>query len=100
MIAQTLFSFKLETTREKLTAHGGLAEVKGNGIRYVLRRNPQRSQEIGKSREDTLQSLGKDVDKHNKYLAEHVKAKVTAALREKTKRLNISNLIPVNQLRD
>jgi hypothetical protein len=25
MIAQTLFPFKIETTREKLTAHGGLA---------------------------------------------------------------------------
>ncbi len=74
----------------------GLAEVKGNGIRYVLRRNPQRAQEIRKSREDKLQSLAKDVDKHNKYLAEHVKAKVAAALREQTKRLNISRWVTVS----
>jgi hypothetical protein len=39
MIAQTLFSFKLETTREKLTAHGGLALMAefnhGIGIREL-----------------------------------------------------------------
>jgi hypothetical protein len=39
MIAQTLFSFKLDTTREKLTAHGGLALMAefnhGIGIREL-----------------------------------------------------------------
>ncbi|MBF0515606.1 MAG: hypothetical protein HQK97_00620 [Nitrospirae bacterium] len=35
----------------------GLAEVKSDSIRYILRRNPQRAQEIRKSREDKLESL-------------------------------------------
>jgi Transposase len=77
----------------------GLAEVKGNGIRYVLRRNPQRAQEIRKSREDRLQSLGKDVEKQNKYLSEHAKAKVMTALiklQEKAKHLNLSKWVTVS----
>jgi Transposase len=77
----------------------GLAEVKSDSIRYILRRNPQRAQEIRKSREDKLQSLARDVEKHNEYLSEHVKAKVTTAIRklqEKTKRLNISRWVTVS----
>ena len=77
----------------------GLAEVKSDSIRYILRRNPQRAQEIRKSREDKLESLARDVEKHNKYLAEHVKAKVTTAmtkLQEKSKRLNISKWVTLS----
>ncbi|WP_236861777.1 IS1634 family transposase, partial [Candidatus Magnetominusculus xianensis] len=49
----------------------GLAEVTGDGVRYVLRRNPQRAEEIRKSREDKLQSLSGDIERQNKYLAGH-----------------------------
>jgi hypothetical protein len=77
----------------------GLAEVKGDGIRYVLRRNPQRAEEIRKSREDKLYSLHRDIEKQNKYLTQHTKARVTTAitkLQEKTKRLSISKWVTLS----
>ena len=59
----------------------GLAEVKTDaGIRYVLRRNPIRAEEIRKSREDKLEVLRKALDIQNTYLNEHPRAKVEVAL--------------------
>jgi len=47
----------------------GLAEVQATeGLRYVLRRNPVRAEEIRKSRQDKLMSLRKEIDKENAYL--------------------------------
>jgi transposase len=61
----------------------GLAEVQTNeGLRYVLRRNPVRAEEIKKSREDKLLSLRQTVDKQNNYLMEHKQAKVATALNQ------------------
>jgi hypothetical protein len=46
-----------------------LAEVKSiDGIRYVLRRNPARAEEIQKAREDKLKALMKNLNVQNKYL--------------------------------
>src|SRR3990172_4748183 len=60
----------------------GLAEVQTNdGVRYVLRRNPVRTEEIRKSREEKLLSLQGMVDQQNKYLKEHKQAKVQTALK-------------------
>lgn len=59
----------------------GLAEVKTDaGIRYVLRRNPIRAEEIRKSREDKLNVLRKALYSQNTYLNEHPRAKVAVAL--------------------
>jgi len=61
----------------------GLAEVKTNeGIRYVLRRNPVRAEEIRKSREDKLNVLRNIIAEQNSYLKEHPRAKVTVAFRK------------------
>jgi transposase len=58
----------------------GLAEVKTDaGIRYVLRRNPVRAEEIRKSREDKLNVLRKALTAQNTYLSEHPRAKVSVA---------------------
>jgi len=42
MIQQTIFSFKIETTKERLTAHGGLALIAefnhGIGLRELTER--------------------------------------------------------------
>ena len=71
-----------------------LAEVSGvAGIRYVLRRNPARAEEISKSREDKLMSLRKEVARQNEYLKGHALAKVETALkklRERCNRLKLS----------
>lgn len=75
----------------------GLAEVQTNeGIRYVLRRNPVRAEEIKKSREDKLLSLRQTADKQNKYLKEHKQARVETALNQiqaKCLRLKVSGWV-------
>jgi transposase/predicted DNA-binding protein (UPF0251 family) len=76
-----------------------LAEVLGdNGIRYVLRRNPARADEIRKSREDKLKSLGKELVRQNEYLKEHSLAKVATAMKkltDKCNRLKLSGWVTV-----
>ncbi len=60
-----------------------LAEIQtDDGIRYVLRRNPVRADELAASRRDKKQSVQKFVEKQNVYLAEHSRAKVEVALRK------------------
>ena len=65
-----------------------------DGLRYILRRNPIRVQEIHASREDKVQALEKAVAKQNHYLTEHPRAKVDVALRKlkaKCQQLKIAN---------
>ncbi len=58
-----------------------LVEVFDDKIRYVLRRNPLRAQEIAASRQSKLQRLQRLVEERNAYLQAHPKAKVETALR-------------------
>ena len=59
-----------------------LAEIQADdGIRYILRRNPERAHEIRQNREDKLSSLQKLVNKQNEYLAAHARADEAVALR-------------------
>jgi len=71
-----------------------LAEVKTTeGLRYVLRRNPARAQEIQKSREDKRQVLQQAIAKQNQYLQEHPRAAVAVATRKikaRSERLKMS----------
>lgn len=71
-----------------------LAEVETTeGVRYILRRNPIRAKEVAQTREEKRQSVQKEVQKQNLYLAEHPRAKVKVALRkvrEKIKRVKLS----------
>ncbi len=64
-----------------------LAEVESNdGLRYILRRNPVRAQEIQFSREDKFCALQDEVQDQNRYLAEHPGASVKVAFRDAGKR--------------
>jgi hypothetical protein len=71
-----------------------LAEVlTDEGIRYVLRRNPVRAQEVRDTRHAKLATLQAHVAKQNHYLADHPRANVQGALqklvaRAKTLRLS------------
>ena len=57
-----------------------LAEVLADeGIRYVLRRNPVRAQEVRDTRHAKLATLQAVVAKHNQYLADHPRAHVQGA---------------------
>jgi transposase len=59
-----------------------LCEVDMDGVRYILRRNPERAAEMASSREDKFQSLSALVSKKNDYLATHPRASVEVALRD------------------
>ena len=71
-----------------------LAEVETEeGIRYVLRRNPIRMQEMRQARQEKLRVVEEKVDEQNRYLAEHARAHVEVAerkVREKIYKLKLS----------
>ena len=69
-----------------------VCEVEDAGVRYVLRRNPRRADEIMRGREDKLTTLRKVAHQRTAYLAQHSRAPVAAALRTvqaKAQRLTI-----------
>ena len=60
-----------------------LAEIETlDGVRYIVRRNPIRAEEIAISREEKVQTLHRLVDQQNQYLTAHPRAKVAVALRK------------------
>ncbi len=76
-----------------------LAEIKAEqGIRFILRRNPTRAEEIKQKRDSKLLSMEHFVIKQNRYLYEHHRAKVEIALRkieERALKLQISKWLLV-----
>jgi hypothetical protein len=60
-----------------------LAEVlTEEGIRYVLRRNPVRAQEVRDTRDAKLATLQAQVAKQNQYLTDHPRAKAQGAVQK------------------
>jgi hypothetical protein len=57
-----------------------LCGIKDEGIRYILRRNPTRAEEVVKTRITELQGIEKYIEKKNCYLREHPGASVSKAL--------------------
>jgi hypothetical protein len=56
-----------------------VCEVEHEGMRYILRRNPLRAEEVAAKRADKLACLQRFVGKQNTYLAEHLRARVSIA---------------------
>jgi hypothetical protein len=70
-----------------------LAEVLADeGVRYVLRRNPVRAQEVRDTRHAKLAALQALVAKHNHYLTEHPRADAQRALQKLVARTNTLRL--------
>jgi transposase len=70
-------TFQLELFEQEL------AEVLAEeGVRYVLRRNPVRAQEVRENRQAKLVTLQALVAKHNHYLKEHPRADAPGALQK------------------
>jgi len=59
-----------------------VCEVESDGIRYVLRRNAQRADDLAATRRDKRQTVQRLVEKKNAYLAEHKRARVEVAIQE------------------
>ena len=78
-----------------------LAEVIDREVRYVLRRNPRRAEEMNASRQSKLDALNKQVAESNAYLAGHPRAAVATrlkALRKRTGKLKLSSWVQVEQV--
>jgi len=77
-----------------------LCEVEEADVRYVLRRNPVRAQELADSRTGKQTALAGLVQERNVYLADHARATVQAAdkkVRAKIARLNTSTWLRVER---
>ena len=77
-----------------------LAEVYEGKVRYVLRRNPRRAEEMKASGESKLGTLSTRVQEANTYLAAHPRAAVSTAiiaLRKKTAKLKLSSWCGIRQ---
>jgi transposase len=56
-----------------------LCEIISDNERYILRKNPQRAEEIEQIRQEKINKLNSIVKEQNIYLSEHEKAQVTVA---------------------
>lgn len=75
-----------------------LCEVAHNGVRYILRRNPQRAREMAESRDSKLSALQQLATEQSRYLAAHPRANRHTAWKkviEKSGRLNLGSLVTV-----
>ena len=75
-----------------------ICEVENEGVRYVLRRNPQRVEDLKRSRQDKCSSVFRLLEKKNRYLTEHPRAKLDIAQREvvsKIDQLKVSGWLKV-----
>src|SRR5438128_9737981 len=74
-----------------------LAEVLADeGVRYVLRRNPVRAQEVREARQSKLAKLQAQVAKQKQYLTDHPRANAQGALQKlvaSAKKLRISDWV-------
>ena len=59
-----------------------LCEMAASGVRYILRRNPIRANEIEAVRQSKLNKLNKLIIQQNSYLAQHPRAQVEVAFKK------------------
>lgn len=77
-----------------------LCEIKDKGVRYILRRNPARAEEMANTRTSKLQSIEKYIGEKNGYLREHPRASVSKALEVSKERLKKLRLEAWVQIKD
>ncbi len=67
-------------------------------IRYILRRNPVRAEELKKNRESKIEYITEFAAKQNLYLKEHKRAKIETAKRkidDKISALRLKRPLPI-----
>ena len=64
-----------------------LCEVEQAGVRYVLKRNPERVKEMVATRKGKKESIEKLCEKGNAYLVEHPRAKAASLLKKVKKKI-------------
>ncbi len=68
--------FQYELFSEKVS------EVEEDGVRYVLRRNPIRREEISRNRESKFNSIIELAESQTKYLSDHPRARTATAIKK------------------
>ncbi len=58
-----------------------VCELQHDGVRLVLRRNPQRAEQLAASRSDKQASVERLMAQRNRYLEEHPRAQLASARR-------------------
>lgn len=77
-----------------------IAQVQDDQIRYILRKNPIRAEEIASNRRSKLEKVNALIEQKNDYLQEHPRASGCVALREVNalaKKLKIHSWIEVSE---
>jgi len=72
--------------------------VEDNAVRYILKRNPHRAQELSHNREDKRSSIEKTLLARNEYLAGHPRAALSVAMKKvsaKIKQLKVDGWLTV-----
>lgn len=64
-----------------------VCEISENGIRFILRRNPMRAEQMAASRNTKSQSINSAAEKQTQYLAEHKGADAEKALEKVTAKI-------------
>lgn len=80
-----------------------LCEIENNGIRYIMRRNPIRAEEIEKNLEARIACIEKKIEAKNKYLKEHPRAKKEIALENLNLEINrrqLKKIITIEESED
>lgn len=75
-----------------------LEEVENDKIRYVVRCNPGRKNEIELSRNSKIEALKEKIDERNQYLKDHPKAKLEVAMstvKQYCEKLSINKFVTV-----
>lgn len=75
-----------------------LIQIQKDDVRYILRRNPIRAEEISKSRADKLACIEKLIKNKNQYLKDHSKAQVKIAVKkieEKIEKLGLKKWVTI-----
>ena len=78
-----------------------IEEGGAEGVRYILRKNPYRAQEIKTELEKKIGWFTKKIEKQNKYLAEHPRAKAEIALKnlkDLQKQRKLEKLIKIEEV--
>lgn len=76
-----------------------LEKVEDSEIRYILRCNPYRKEEIENTRKAKIESIKEKIEERNKYLKDHPKAKSEVALKslqEYCKKLTVDKFVEVS----
>ena len=77
-----------------------VCEVEWETVRYILRRNPVRAEEIAANRQEKLEAIQQEVSSQNLYLQEHPRAWSSTALqkvKDKIERLNLAEWLRVER---